>query len=155
LERRAIENPVQHRYQEIKDFPDVLNNSQKWNFHTRMFLTEARQNLTEEEKTDSQGRYSREELDELEQTLREHETWLSEGVEHQRTVKHYEDPAIETKEMQERADVLEQHLKRLVQKKPPKRKPVSSSTSSAAESRPTNGGTQEDRGKDKPGHQEL
>ncbi|KAI0033499.1 actin-like ATPase domain-containing protein [Vararia minispora EC-137] len=156
LSIQSIENPIQHRYQEIVDFPEVLNNSQKWNFHTRMFLTEARQNLTEEEKTGTQGKYTIEELNELEQTLREHEAWLHVNVEKQRTVKHNEDPAIETKEMKERADKLELHLKRLVQKKPPRRRATSSASDPSSTAEPSaTPPTQADGGEKVHLHEEL
>ena len=45
---RTLERPVIHRYQEIEAFPQALNNSQMWNWSTRLFLHDARQNLTAE-----------------------------------------------------------------------------------------------------------
>ncbi|KAF6749582.1 Hsp70 protein-domain-containing protein [Ephemerocybe angulata] len=116
----TLEKPIIHRYQEIEAFPQALNNSQMWNWHTRMFLTDARQNITEEAKLDLPSKWTKEELDGLEKSLREHEAWLSEWVEKQKSVKSNEDPVIETREMKARAKVLEQHLQRLYNRKVPK-----------------------------------
>ena len=128
---RVLENPIQHRYKEIEEFPSALNESQKWNFHTRMFLSEALANLTKEQEEGIEGKFTRDELEGITKTLEEHETWLAAKVEAQRKVKMDEDPAIETKEMRERAKVLELHLQRLIGKKPPRRKIPSTSASAS------------------------
>lgn len=117
---RTLEKPIVHRYKEIEAFPEALNNSQKWNWHTRMFLTEARQNLTAEAEAEVPSKWTSEELDALEKTLKEHESWLNEWVEKQRSVKSYEDPVIESTEMKARAKVLETQLYKLVKRKIPK-----------------------------------
>lgn len=101
--------------------------SQMWNWRTRLFLSEARDNLTAEERAGTTGRYTKAELDEVEKALREHETWLDEWVEKQRSVPLNHDPVVETAEMRKRAKVLETHLQRLAQKKPPRARPSSSS----------------------------
>jgi hypoxia up-regulated 1 len=118
--QRTLEKPIVHRYKEIEAFPEALNNSQKWNFHTRMFLTEARQNLTIELEAGLPSKWTPEELDNLEKTLKEHEKWLDEWVEKQRSVKSFEDPVIETMEMKARAKTLETQLYKLVKRKIPK-----------------------------------
>lgn len=117
---RALEKPIVHRYKEIESFPEVLNNSQKWNWHTRMFLAEARQNLTAEVEAGVPSKWTDEELDGLEKTLKTHEAWLDEWVEKQRSVKSYEDPVIETNEMKARAKQLETKLLKFVKRKVPK-----------------------------------
>lgn len=109
-----------HRYKEIESFPEVLNNSQKWNWHTRMFLAEARQNLTAEAEAGVPSKWTDEELDGLEQTLKVHEAWLDEWVEKQRSVKSYEDPVIETTEMKARAKQLETKLLKFMKRRVPK-----------------------------------
>ncbi|KAH9996166.1 actin-like ATPase domain-containing protein [Russula compacta] len=124
----TLERPIVHRINEIGEFPQALNTSQMWNWHTRLFLSEARENLTAEERAGTTGRYTKTELDELEKALREHEAWLHEGVEKQKGVPMNHDPVIETKEMRKRAKALETHLQRLVQKKPPRVRPSSSSS---------------------------
>jgi hypoxia up-regulated 1 len=135
---RALERPIVHRVKEIEEFPKTLNISQMWNWHTRLFLVDARANLTAEEKAGTTtGRYTKTELDELEKTLKEHEVWLTEWVEKQRSVPMNHDPVIETEEMQKRAKVLETHLQRLVQKKPPRVRPTSTSSSSSSSSSTT------------------
>ncbi|KAI0270552.1 actin-like ATPase domain-containing protein [Gloeopeniophorella convolvens] len=143
IEKRAsletLERPVVHRFKEIEEFPQALNNSQMWNWHTRMFLAEARANLTAEEQAGAgaaaaAGRYTRAELDELEHALREHEVWLDERVERQRSVPMNRDPVVRSSEMRERAGTLERHLQRLVQKKPPRRTTSSSGSSSGRSS---------------------
>ena len=117
---RTLEKPIIHRYTEIEAFPRALNNSQMWNWNTRIFLQEARQNLTAEAAADLPSKWTKEELDSLEKTLKDHESWLNEWVEKQKKVKSNEDPVIETKEMKARAKVLENHLQRLVRRKVPK-----------------------------------
>jgi len=129
----TLEKPIVHRYKEIEAFPEALNNSQKWNFHTRMFLTEARQNLTAENEAGLPSKWTADELDALEAALKEHESWLHEWVEKQRNVKPHQDPVIETTEMKARAKVLETHLFKLVKRKIPKvKKPKASATKAAA-----------------------
>jgi hypoxia up-regulated 1 len=114
-----------------------------WNWSTRLFLTEARQNLTAEQEADLPSKWTKEELDGLEKTLKEHETWLNTWVEKQKSVKSHEDPVIETTEMKARAKVLQTQLEKLWKRKVPKVKrtsPTSSSTAtSAAESATTSG----------------
>jgi hypoxia up-regulated 1 len=140
-----------HRYKEIEAFPQALNNSQKWNWSTRLFLAEARENVTADAIAGVPSKWTSEELDALEKVLQEHEVWLNNGVERQKKTKMNEDPAIETKELRERAKTLEQHLQRLVRRKTPKVKkaPVKSGDSSGTSSaEPTETG-------DRPGHDEL
>ena len=130
---RALERPIVHRVKEIEEFPQALNISQMWNWQTRLFLTDARANLTEEEQTGSTtGRYTKAELDDLENTLKEHEKWVVEWAEKQRSVPINHDPVMQTAEMRKRAKVLETHLQRLVQKKPPRTRPKSTSGSSSS-----------------------
>lgn len=102
--------------------------SQMWNWRTRLFLSEARDNLTAEERAGTTGRYTKAELDELEKVLKEHETWLNERVEKQKSVPLNHNPVVETTELRKRAKVLETHLQRLEKKKPPRVRPSSSST---------------------------
>ncbi|KAG6820326.1 hypothetical protein H0H93_002175 [Arthromyces matolae] len=135
----ALEKPIIHRYKEIEAFPQALNNSQMWNWSTRLFLTEARQNLTAELEADLPSKWTKEELDGLEKTLKEHEAWLSEWVEKQKSVKPYENPVIETTEMKARAKVLEGALMKLFKRKIPKtRKPKPTSTAAPAPTAPAN-----------------
>lgn len=96
-----------------------------------MFLTEAKASLAEEEEGGPASKYTKDELDGLEKTLKEHEIWLNEWVEKQKSVKMNENPIILTSEMKARARTLENHLQRLVKKKAPK--PKKTSTSSSAE----------------------
>ncbi|KAI0291592.1 heat shock protein 70 family [Russula brevipes] len=128
----AIERPIVNRIKELEEFPQALNISQMWNWKTRLFLAQARENLTSEERAGTAGRYTKAELDELEKALKEHEAWLDEGVEKQKSTPMNHDPVIETGEMRRRAKALESHLQRLVQKKPPRVRPSSSSSSSSS-----------------------
>ncbi|KAJ3771266.1 Hsp70 protein-domain-containing protein [Lentinula raphanica] len=130
----TLERPIQHRYQEIEAFPQALNNSQMWNWSTRLFLTEARQNLTQEMEADLPSKWTKEELDGLEKALKEHETWLNIWVEKQKSVKSYEDPVIETTEMKARAKVLETHLQKLAKRRVPKPRKTKSKTSTSSTS---------------------
>ena len=108
----------------------VLNNSQKVNFLTRLFLVEARQNVTEEAAEGLPSKWTSSELDALEKSLHEHETWLNEWVEKQKAVKFNEDPVILTTEMKARAKTLQNQAQRLSNRKsPPKPKKTSSSQS--------------------------
>jgi hypoxia up-regulated 1 len=128
---RILEQPIIHRYREIEEFPQTLNNSQMWNWSTRLFLTEARANMTEDLEAGRPTKYTKEELDGLEKTLKDHEAWLYEWVEKQKKVKFNEDPVIDTREMKARAKTLETHLQRLVRKKAPKVKKTSTTKSSS------------------------
>jgi hypoxia up-regulated 1 len=125
-----------HRYSEKEAFPQTLNNSQMWNWSTRLFLTEARQNLTAEMEADLPSKWTKDELDGLEKTLKEHESWLNTWVEKQKSVKANQDPVIETTEMKARAKVLETHLQKLWKRKVPKAKKTTT-TSAAATSTST------------------
>ncbi|KAJ6463417.1 Hsp70 protein-domain-containing protein [Mycena sanguinolenta] len=116
----TLERPIIHRYKEIEAFPQALNNSQMWNWSTRLFLTEARENMTIEAAAELPSKWTKEELDALEKSLKEHETWLNEWVEKQKEVKMNEDPVIETTEMKAHAKVLETALMKLVKRKVPK-----------------------------------
>ena len=127
-----MEKPIIHRYKEIEAFPQALNNSQMWNWSTRLFLTEARQNFTAEQEADLPSKWTVDELDALEKTLKEHESWLHRWVEKQKSVKSNEDPVIETTEMKARAKVLETQLMKLWKRKVPKTKKVVTTTNSAA-----------------------
>ncbi|KAI6112082.1 heat shock protein 70 family [Pisolithus croceorrhizus] len=150
--RRALESlekPIMHRYKEIEEFPEALNNSQKWNWSTRLFLAEARANLTAETAAGLPSKWTAEELDALEKAVKEHEAWLGDGVEKQKHVKMNEDPTIETREMRSRAKTLELHLQRLVKRKAPKVKKTPKSAGT-----PENGESDETEGKQST-HDEL
>lgn len=131
---RSLERPIVHRYQHIEQFPSALNSSQMWNWSTRLFLTEAYENITAEAEAGLPSKWTKTELEGLEKTLREHETWLHIWVEKQKLVKPNQDPVIEIAEMKARAKTLELHLQRLVRRKVPKTvKPTTSTTTAAAE----------------------
>lgn len=149
---RLLERPIVHRYKEIEDFPEALNNSQKWNWSTRLFLTEARANLTAEAAADIPSKWTSEELDALEVALKDHEAWLNEGVERQKRTPMNENPAIETREMKERAKTLELHLQRLVKRKVPKVKKSATSSQPSGSSTSEPKQTNSDR---ETGHDEL
>ena len=73
-----MEKPINHRYQEIEAFPQVLN-KKMWNWSTRMVLQEAR------EPHGGNGRFFTFQIDQrgigwARKTLRGHENWLSEWV---------------------------------------------------------------------------
>jgi len=127
---RSLERPIAHRYQEIEEFPKALNNSQMWNWSSRLFITEARQNLTAEAEGGPPARYGETEIDALEKTLKEHEAWLAEWVAKQRQVPMDQDPVILTSEMKARAKTLENHLQRLWKKKVPSKRKADVGTTS-------------------------
>ena len=131
---RGLERPIAHRYKEIEEFPKALNNSQMWNWSSRLFITEAKQNLTAEAEGGPQARYTQAEIDALEKTLKEHEAWLAEWVAKQRQVPMNQDPVILTSEMKARAKTLENHLQKLWKKKVPKKSNGSQVSSSEAPS---------------------
>lgn len=143
IEKRSalekLERPIVHRYKEIEEFPKALNNSQMWNWSTRLFITEAKQNLTAEENGDPDivAKVTKEEIADLEAKLKEHETWLNIGVEKQKSKKYNDDPAIETSEMHRRAEELSKHLHKLVKRKAPVRRKTSTSGSASAKATET------------------
>ena len=95
-------------------------------------MQEARENLTAETAASLPSKWTKDELDGLERTLREHEAWLSEWVEKQKSVKANENPVIETTEMKARAKVLETHLHKLWKRRVPKKPVVVSSSATSA-----------------------
>ena len=97
-----------------------------------MFLTETKQNMTKELEAGTPTKYTTDELDEFEKVLKDHEAWLNEWVEKQKSVKMNEDPVILSSEMRARAKVLENHLQKLYRKRPPKVPKKSSSSSSSS-----------------------
>ena len=103
-----------------------------WNWSSRMFLTETKQNMTKELEAGTPTKYTTDELDEFEKVLKDHEAWLNEWVEKQKSVKMNEDPVILSSEMRARAKVLENHLQKLYRKRPPKVPKKSSSSSSSS-----------------------
>lgn len=111
-----------HRYMEIEEFPKALNNSQMWNWSSRLFITEAKRNLTAEAEGGLPARYTQAEIDALEKVLKEHEAWLAEWVAKQRQAPMNQDPVILTSEMRARAKTLENHLQKLWKKKVPSKK---------------------------------
>jgi len=147
-----LERPIVHRYKETEDFPEALNDSQKWNWSTRLFLTEARANLTAEAAVGIPSKWTSEELDALEAALKEHEVWLNDGVERQKRTPRNENPAIQTREMKERAKTLEQHLQRLVKRRTPKAK---KSTTSSQQSGSSGSEPKEPNSDRETGHDEL
>ena len=132
-----------------------------WNWSTRLFLTDARMNLTNAETAGLPPKYTKEELDALERTLIEHEAWLGEWVEKQRTVQMNEDPVILTNEMRARAKTLENHLQRLVKKKAPKpprktaSKPAAASSTAQQAVPPEDPPAETPLGEDARSHEEL
>jgi hypoxia up-regulated 1 len=102
-----------------------------WNWSTRLFLNDARLNLTAEEEAGLPSKWTKQELDVLGRALKDHESWLNEWVEKQKSVKMNEDPVISTTEMKARAKTLETHLQRLVKRKVPKPKKTKSAAPSA------------------------
>lgn len=113
-----------------------------WNWSSRLFLTEAKLNMTKELEAGLPTKYTKEELDEFEKVLKDHESWLNEWVEKQKKVKMNEDPVILSSEMRARAKVLENHLQKLYRKRAPKPTKKSSASSSAS-STGTGAGTSE------------
>lgn len=148
-----LEKPIVHRYKEIESFPQALNNSQKWNWSTRLFLSQARENITADAIAGVPSKWTSQELDALEKALKEHESWLHDGVERQKKTKMNEDPAIDTQEMQQRAKTLEQHLQRLVRRKVPKFKKTPAKSGDASGSSSTE--PTQAPGDRQPGHDEL
>jgi len=71
---------------ETEEFFKALNNSQTWNWSSRLFITEARQNLTAKVEGGPPSRYTHAEIDVLEKMLREHEAWLAEWAAKQQQV---------------------------------------------------------------------
>lgn len=144
-----MERPIQFRYTEIEAFPTTLNDSQRVNWMTRIFIADARTNLSSipppsSDDTEPQKLlpYTEAEIDALERSLIEHETWLNEWVSKQRSVATYDDPVIFTTEMKARAKALEGSLGRLARRKAVTRKSTSSSTYSTTSAKTEENTTQ-------------
>ena len=133
---RSLEQPIIHRYKEIEEFPKALNVSQMMNWSARLFITEAKTNLTLAQETDIPPRITKDEIDSLEKTLKDHERWMNEEVEKQKKVKMNEDPVLESKTLREKVTPLENQLQKLMKKKAP-RIPKKSKTASSTASEST------------------
>lgn len=131
-----------------------MNNSQMWNWNTRMFITEAKMNLSVEAQGGDPAKYTQAEIDALEKTLKDHEIWLNEMVEKQKAVKMNEDPVLESSELKTKAKVLENHLQKLVRRKVPRRKP-SSTTSSSSSTASESASSTAEKPQETKGHDEL
>ena len=102
---------------------------------TRLFITEARKNLTAETIPGNlPALHTQEELIHLEGKLREHEAWLAPLVEKQKGIKPWEDPVLLTEEMKTKAKALEKELLKLMRRKTPAKRKGNSSSSSASSS---------------------
>lgn len=77
------------------------------NWSTRLFITEAKANLTASQDSDIPPRHTKEEIEALEKTLKEHEKWMNEAVERQKKVKMNEDPVLESRELRAKVKPLE------------------------------------------------
>jgi hypoxia up-regulated 1 len=128
-----------------------------WNWSTRLFLTDAKQNATLDEAEGLPAKYTTAELEELEETLIAHERWLNQGVEAQKKRQFNEDPAINTKEMKRRAEDLAERLSKLARRKnPTKPKPKKSPTATSSSATPESSAAQATpSASSKPAHEEL
>ena len=132
---RSLEQLIIHRYKEIKEFPKALNVSQMMNWSARLFITGAKTNLTLAQETDIPPRITKEEIDSLEKTLKDHERWMNEEVEKQKKVKMNEDPVLESKTLREKVTPLENQLQKSMKKKAPRiPKNYKTASSTASES---------------------
>lgn len=93
--------------------------------------------MTQEAAEGLPSKWTGSELDALEKSLKEHESWLNEWVEKQKNVKTNEDPVILTTEMKARAKTLQNQAQRLSNRKAARPKKVSSSSSSSSETTST------------------
>lgn len=91
--------------------------------------------MTAEAEADLPSKYTKEEIDAVEKSLKEDEVWLLEWQEKQKAVKAHEDPVLLTAEMDARGKTLQTKVMRLLKRKIPKpRKTSTSSTASATSS---------------------
>ncbi|CAL1698248.1 unnamed protein product [Somion occarium] len=146
----VMEKPIIHRYQEIEEFPKALNTSQMWNWSTRLFITEAKANLTASQDSDIPPRYTKEEIESLEKTLKEHERWMNEMVEKQKSVEMNEDPILESSVLREKVKPLETQLQKLLKKKAPRIPKKSGTASSTTAASSGTGGSKSGGGSSSP-----
>lgn len=140
---RAIEKPIQFRYEENEAAPKELENLQKALHAGQVFLQSAHQNRTLEEAEEIPHKYTLEELEDVKSRLKETEEWLKEGIEEQKKLKKNDDPVLISAEMKARGVTLQNHVMKLLRRKVPKvppkkkdekKKETESSSSKAAES---------------------
>lgn len=117
---RAIEKPVQFRYEENEAAPKELMNLQKALQAGQAFLESAHQNRTMEESEELPHKYTLEELEHVKEQLTETEEWLREGIEQQKKLLKNDDPVLISAEMKARGVTLQNYVMKLLKRKTPK-----------------------------------
>lgn len=117
---RAIEKPIQFRYEENEAAPKELANLQKALHAGVAFLESAHQNRTMEESEGLPHKYTLEELDDVKERLKETEEWATNGVEQQKKLLKNDDPILISAEMKARGVTLQNHVMKLLKRKTPK-----------------------------------
>lgn len=118
--RRTLEKPIQFRYEENEAAPKELMDLQRAIHAGHAFLESAHQNHTMEESEGHPHRYTLEELEGVQQRLKETEDWLNEGIEEQKKLLKNDDPVLISAEMKARGVTLQNHVMKLSKRKPPK-----------------------------------
>jgi hypoxia up-regulated 1 len=117
---RAIEKPIQFRYEENEAAPQELVNLQKALHAGQAFLESAHQNRTMEESEGLPHKYTLEELEDVKERLKETEDWLQDGIEEQKKLLKNDDPVLISAEMKARGVTLQNHVMKLLKRKTPK-----------------------------------
>jgi hypoxia up-regulated 1 len=117
---RAIEKPIQFRYEENEAAPKELVNLQKALHAGHAFLESAHQNRTMEESEGLPHKYTLEELEDVKERLKETEDWLQDGIEEQKKLLKNDDPVLISAEMKARGVTLQNHVMKLLKRKTPK-----------------------------------
>jgi hypoxia up-regulated 1 len=117
---RAIEKPIQFRYEENEAAPKELMNLQKALHAGQAFLESAHQNRTMEESEGLPHKYTLEELEDVKERLKETDEWLQDGIEEQKKLLKNDDPVLISAEMKARGVTLQNHVMKLLKRKTPK-----------------------------------
>ncbi|KAF8583385.1 actin-like ATPase domain-containing protein [Ramaria rubella] len=153
LER--IEKPIQQRYKESETIVPALADLEQALIAGNTFLESARQNFTIEAANEVPHKYTLEELEAVEARLTETTTWMREGAEKQKKLALHDDPVLLTAEVKARGVTLQNHVMRLLRRKVPKPKKVTTEAATentSEEARPTTERVEEESPRD---HDEL
>jgi hypoxia up-regulated 1 len=109
-----------------------------------------------EEKEELPHKYTEGELEDVAARLKETQEWLDEGVKEQKKLLKNDDPILISAEMKARGVTLQNHVKKLMNRRTPKAPPKpKKSEEPAPEATPANEGSSEDAGTKPAPHQEL
>ncbi|WVF72219.1 hypothetical protein IAT40_007031 [Kwoniella sp. CBS 6097] len=149
----ALEAPIIFRFSEYQVRGKSVEDFQQAMFASRSFLVEARANYTAALKAAESAtpenpvappKYTEEELKNVEEMMKENETWMDKSMQEQVKIDasgdKTKDPVIKSKDLDERGKKLQMTVLRLMSKKTPRRPKPNPGSSSTTLASPTHSG---------------